>query len=110
MSDACNIHPALSLLALLAGGAIGGAMSGVIGSLVGMLLSIPAVAVFKSLFVYYYEKHTGIRIVSEHGVFFKGYPKSTTCANPLEDALSIKPKKTDKAKAKAKKTKKVNNK
>lgn len=101
MSDSCNIHPALSLLALMVGGALGGAMSGVIGSLVGMLLSIPFVAVFKSLFVYYYEKRTGIRIVSQKGVFFKGYPLSETEANPFEDAISEKPKTMDKAKKKA---------
>ena len=39
-----------------------------------MLASIPAVAVAKSVFVYYFEKQTGRRLVAEDGVFFKGTP------------------------------------
>ena len=52
MSDSVDIHPALTLIALMAGSALGGAMGGLPGSLVGMLASIPAVAVAKSVFVY----------------------------------------------------------
>jgi hypothetical protein len=37
-----------------------------------MLASIPLIAAAKALFVYYYERHTGRRIVSPDGVFFKG--------------------------------------
>ena len=97
MSDSCNIHPVLSLLALMAGGALGGAIGGdVVGSLVGMLLSIPFVAVFKSLFVYYYEKRTGVRIVSERGVFFKGIPYTEDSTHPMFDALSFNPDETKK--------------
>lgn len=106
MSSACNIHPALTLLAMLAGGAIGGAMSGVIGSLVGMLLAIPFVAVFKSLFIYYYERRTGVRIVDEKGVFFKGYPKSHEKANPMDDALCLNNKDEEKLKKQIEKNKK----
>lgn len=95
MSSACNIHPVLTLLCLTAGGAIGGVMSGPIGSLVGMLLAIPFVAVFKSLFVYYYEKGTGVRIVDEEGFLFKGKPYSTKEVHPLFDALEIQPGKED---------------
>ena len=51
MASSVDIHPALTLIALVAGSAIGGAMSGFTGSLVGMLASIPAVAVMKSVFV-----------------------------------------------------------
>ena len=47
MSDSVDIHPALTLIALMAGSALGGAMGGLPGSLVGMLASIPAVAVMK---------------------------------------------------------------
>lgn len=90
MSNSCNIHPVLTLLCLTAGGAIGGVMGGPIGSLAGMLLAIPFVAVFKSLFVYYYEKCTNTRIVSENGFLFKGIPYEEDKANPLFDALSIK--------------------
>ena len=91
MSSACSIHPVLTLLCLTAGGAIGGAMSGVVGSLVGMLLAIPFVAVFKSLFVYYYEKRTGVQIVAEDGFIFQGTPYKKGKAYPLYDALEIKP-------------------
>ncbi|MDO5329136.1 MAG: AI-2E family transporter [Coriobacteriia bacterium] len=96
MQNAVDIHPALTLFALTVGAAIGGVMSGIIGALVGMLLSIPAVAVFKALFVYYYEKRTGRRIVSPDGVFFKGKPQEKDNANPRYDATSGKLKKKSK--------------
>lgn len=85
MGDSVDIHPALVLLALMVGSAIGGAMSGLVGSVVGMLASIPAVAVIKSLFVYYFEKSTGRVIVAPDGVIFKGTPSGTE-ANPVADA------------------------
>lgn len=90
MSDSVDVHPALVILALLAGSAIGSAMSGFMGGLVGMLASIPAVAVAKSVFVYYFEKRTGRRIVSEDGVFFKGTPTATEgmLVDPLADMAS----------------------
>ena len=72
MASSVDVHPALTILALMVGSAIGGAMGGFMGSLVGMLASIPATAVAKSVFVYYFEKNTGREIVSEDGVFFKG--------------------------------------
>ena len=64
MANSVDVHPALTLIALMAGSAIGGAMSGFTGSLVGMLASIPAVAVAKSVFVYYFEKRMGRQLVS----------------------------------------------
>lgn len=87
MSNSVDVHPALVIVALLAGSAIGSAMSGFMGGLVGMLASIPAVAVAKSVFVYYFEKRTGRRIVSEDGVFFKGTPTGTEgmLVDPLAD-------------------------
>lgn len=90
MSSSVDVHPALTLIAMMFGSAIGGAMSGMLGSLVGMLLAIPAVAVMKSCFVYYFEKHTGRQAVSEDGVFFKGTPHDGEDgkAHPLSDATS----------------------
>ena len=85
------MHPALTIIALMAGSAIGGAMSGLVGSLVGMLASIPAVAVAKAVFVYYFEKHTGRRIVSPEGVFFKGAAASDDVVDPIADATSPHP-------------------
>ena len=94
MSDSVDIHPALTLIALMAGSALGGAMGGLPGSLVGMLASIPAVAVAKSVFVYYFEKRTGRRLVSKDGVFFLGTPSSNEdgdAPNPIADATSPHP-------------------
>ena len=94
MSDSVDIHPALTLIALMAGSALGGAMGGLPGSLVGMLASIPAVAVAKSVFVYYFDKRTGRRLVSKDGVFFLGTPSSSEdgdAPNPIADATSPHP-------------------
>lgn len=91
MANSVDVHPALTIIALMAGSAIGGAMSGLVGSLVGMLASIPAVAVAKSVFVYYFEKHTGRRIVSVDGVFFKGASESGDEFDPIADATSPHP-------------------
>lgn len=94
MSDSVDIHPALTLIALMAGSALGGAMGGLPGSFVGMLASIPAVAVAKSVFVYYFEKRTGRRLVSKDGVFFLGTPSSSEdgdAPNPIADATSPHP-------------------
>ena len=94
MSDSVDIHPVLTLIALMAGSALGGAMGGLPGSLVGMLASIPAVAVAKSVFVYYFEKRTGRRLVSKDGVFFLGTPSSSEdgdAPNPIADATSPHP-------------------
>ena len=91
MASSVDIHPALTLIALVAGSAIGGAMSGFTGSLVGMLASIPAVAVMKSVFVYYFEKQTGRQLVAEDGVFFQGTPRSDGSLDPIADATSPHP-------------------
>lgn len=91
MQDSVDIHPALTLIALLIGSAAGGALGGLGGSLVGMLAAIPAVAACKSIFVYYFEKNTGRRIVAEDGVFFKGEALEGDEFDPLMDAHSAGP-------------------
>ena len=91
MANSVDVHPALTLIALMAGSAIGGAMSGFTGSLVGMLASIPAVAVAKSVFVYYFEKRTGRQLVSADGVFFQGTTASDGTLDPIADATSPHP-------------------
>lgn len=85
MANSVDIHPALVILALMTGSGLGFAMSGFMGSFVGMLLSIPAVAAIKSIFVYYFEKKTGRVIVAKDGVIFKGNPIGNE-AHPLFDA------------------------
>lgn len=91
MANSVDVHPALTLIALMAGSAIGAAMSGFMGSLVGMLASIPAVAVAKAVFVYYFEKRTGRRLVSEDGVFFQGSTASDGTLDPIADATAPHP-------------------
>lgn len=88
MSKSVDIHPALTLVAMIFGSAIGAAMSGLIGSLVGMLFSIPAVAVMKACFIYYFERATDRQIVAPDGFLFKGTPKAGGVADPLYDATS----------------------
>lgn len=77
MGDSVEIHPALMIFALMCGSAIGMAMSGMLGALVGMLVSIPAVAVLKACFAYWFEKHTGRDLIAADGVFFQGNPAKT---------------------------------
>ena len=91
MGDSVDIHPALTFIALLAGSGIGTAMGGLTGALVGALLSIPLVAMGKAIFVYYFEKKTGRRIVAEDGVFFKGATPDDDEANPIADATAPMP-------------------
>ena len=88
MGESVDIHPALTFLALMAGSGIGAAMGGLMGSLVGALLSIPLVAMVKSVFVYYFEKRTGRRIVAEDGVFFKGAAHKGGEIDPMADATT----------------------
>ncbi len=91
MGDSVDIHPAVTFFALMSGSAIGGAMSGLGGALIGMLLSIPAVAVAKSVFVYYFEKRTGRRIVAADGVLFRGAPREGEASYPIADATAPRP-------------------
>lgn len=94
MADSVDVHPALTLIALMCGSALGGAMSGFAGALVGMLASIPAVAVLKACFAYYFEKSTGRRIISSDGVFFKGTVNEDDEIDPMADATSPHPDST----------------
>lgn len=91
MGDSVDIHPAVTFIALMAGSSIGTAMGGLMGALVGALLSIPVVAVAKSVFVYYFERNTGRRVVSEDGVFFKGVTSDDTAVDPMADATAMAP-------------------
>ncbi|MDO4442582.1 MAG: AI-2E family transporter [Slackia sp.] len=88
MADSVDVHPALVIVSLFVGSAVGGAMAGLVGSVVGMLLSIPLVAIAKSVFVFYYEKRTGRQVISEDGVFFRGTPTSLESDSSLPDAVA----------------------
>ena len=92
MGESVDIHPALTFIALMAVSGVGTAMGGLTGALVGALLSIPLVAMVKSIFVYYFEKKTGRRIVAEDGVFFKGVAhEEGESFSPMADATSPMP-------------------
>lgn len=91
MADSVDVHPALTLVALLAGSAVGAAMSGFAGSILGMLVAIPAVAVAKAVFVYYFEKRTERQLVAPDGVFFKGAPAHEGKVDPLADVVAPHP-------------------
>ncbi len=95
MSNSVDIHPVLTLVAMMLGSAVGGAMNGIMGSLVGMLMAIPAVAVIKACFVFYFERATGRQIVSEDGFIFKGTPSHGGAADPFYDATSGGPDKAE---------------
>jgi len=96
MSNSIDVHPALSLFVVIVGSSIGGAMGGFVGSLLGMLAAVPATAVIRSLFVYYFEKSSGRQIVAEDGVLFKGKPSTLEGEmNALADATASHPGITD---------------
>ena len=66
MQSTVQIHPAMSLAALVVGSALLGAL--------GMVIAIPLCAALKGLFIFYFEKNTGRAIVSYDGAIFKGTP------------------------------------
>lgn len=76
-----QVHPVLSLTALVVGSTFGGAA--------GMIVALPLVAVVKSLFIFYFETRTGEQIVSYEGALFRGAPFCDAQGNPVPafDAL-----------------------
>ena len=76
-----QVHPVLSLTALILGSTLGGT--------VGMVVALPIAAVVKSLFIFYYETKTGRQIVRYDGAFFKGTPFQDVDGKPVPayDAL-----------------------
>lgn len=91
MRGAVDIHPALMIFALMCGSAIGMYMGGLLGNIIGMLAAVPLTAAGKSLFVYFYEKRTGRRIVSGDGVFFKAEVDTGDTLDPEADATAHAP-------------------
>ncbi len=62
MSSSVSVHPAISLVAILAGGALGGVL--------GMLFSIPIVAAAQGVFITFFEERTGKQLATEDGALF----------------------------------------
>ena len=61
-----QIHPVLSLTALVLGSALLGTL--------GMVISLPLCAIIKGVFVFYFESNTGTQVVSYEGALFRGTP------------------------------------
>ena len=83
MQAAVSLHPALVIVAMLAGAALGG-----IG---GMIAAVPLTAAFKGVFVYYFEKKTGRQLMSKNGMLFRGETFTDEHGNPRPacDALGF---------------------
>jgi predicted PurR-regulated permease PerM len=64
MSSVVELHPAIVLVGVFAGGALGG--------IVGLIIAIPLLSSARAIFVYYFEKRTGRRLLDESGAMFKG--------------------------------------
>ena len=81
MQSSVQVHPAMSLTALVVGSALLGA--------VGMVIAIPLCAAAKGLFIYYFETRTERQLVSYRGAIFKGTPYTGVDGKPVPafDAL-----------------------
>ena len=81
MQSSVQVHPAMSLTALVIGSALLGP--------VGMVVAIPLSAAIKGVFVFYFETDTGRQLVSYDGALFRGTPYSDATGAPVPafDAL-----------------------
>lgn len=70
-----QIHPVLSLTALVLG-------STLLGTL-GMIISLPLCAIIKGVFVFYFESSTGTQVVSYDGALFRGTPFVDAQGDPV---------------------------
>lgn len=70
-----QIHPVLSLTALVLG-------STLLGTL-GMVISLPLCAIIKGVFVFYFESKTDTQIVSYEGALFRGTPYVDAQGSPV---------------------------
>ena len=66
MQSSVQVHPIMSLTALVIGSALMGP--------IGMVIAIPLCAALKGIFVYYFENETGRQLVAYDGAVFKGTP------------------------------------
>lgn len=81
MQSSVQVHPAMSLTALVIGSALMGAL--------GMVIAIPLSAAIKGVFVFYFESDTGRQLVSWEGALFRGRPYHDAAGAPVPayDAL-----------------------
>lgn len=76
MKDSVNVHPAVTVIAIVIGGALGG--------MIGMLLAVPIVAAAQTIFITYFEAHTGREICTEDGALFL-----KVVEHPVEDPTGV---------------------
>lgn len=81
MQSTVQVHPAMSLAAIVIGSALMGPL--------GMVVAIPLCAALKGLFIFYFEQTTERQLVSYDGAIFKGTPFLDDKGNPVPafDAL-----------------------
>ena len=81
MQSTVQVHPAMSLSAIVIGSALMGPL--------GMVIAIPLCAALKGLFIFYFEKSTKRQLVDYDGAIFKGTPYRDEQGNPVPafDAL-----------------------
>lgn len=81
MQSTVQVHPAMSLTAIVVGSALLGAL--------GMVVAIPLTAALKGLFIFYFENTTARQLVSYEGAIFKGTPYLDAGGRPVPafDAL-----------------------
>jgi predicted PurR-regulated permease PerM len=79
-SSVVELHPAIVLVGVFAGGILGG--------IPGLIIAIPLLASLKAIFVYYFEKRTGRRLVDEAGALFKGRSRHDAQDEGVLDAVA----------------------
>ena len=81
MQSSVQVHPAMSLTAIVIGSALLGP--------IGMVIAIPLCAALKGLFIFYFEGATARPLVSYDGAIFKGTPYRDAAGKPVPafDAL-----------------------
>ncbi len=81
MQSSVQVHPAMSLTALVIGSTLMGP--------IGMVVAIPLSAALKGLFIFYFENETQRQLVSYEGAIFKGTPFHDASGLPVAayDAL-----------------------
>ncbi|MBR2522381.1 MAG: AI-2E family transporter [Coriobacteriales bacterium] len=78
MSSTINLHPGLTMVAIIVGLALDGA--------VGMVIAIPLFAFLRDVFVYFFESLTGRQLVTVDGAMFKG--DASDYFDPVYDATN----------------------
>ena len=63
MSSTVDLHPAIILVGVIAGGAL--------ANIIGLICAIPLLSSVKTIFAHYFEKRTGRKLADEKGAMFR---------------------------------------